>query len=91
VEFERYFSYAAVWAFGGTLAVDNRESFSNWWRSQFDQHIDYPDDGTVSPRLSFNHFGFKSTLIIRGADNHLPNASKIQDWRVKLKSHLPAW
>ncbi|KAK7479590.1 hypothetical protein BaRGS_00029139 [Batillaria attramentaria] len=47
VEYERYFSYAAVWAFGGTLDVEHRESFSNWWRTQFDQHIDYPEDGTV--------------------------------------------
>ena len=48
VEYERYFSYAAVWAFGGTLDVEYRESFSSWWRTQFDQHIDYPEDGTVS-------------------------------------------
>ena len=47
VEYERYFSYAAVWAFGGTLDVEYRESFSSWWRTQFDQHIDYPEDGTV--------------------------------------------
>ncbi|XP_076457719.1 uncharacterized protein LOC143291635 isoform X3 [Babylonia areolata] len=47
VEYERYFSYAAVWSFGGTLDAQHRESFSNWWRSQFDQHIDYPEDGTV--------------------------------------------
>ncbi|XP_070202269.1 uncharacterized protein [Littorina saxatilis] len=47
VEYERYFSYAAVWSFGGTLDVENRESFSNWWRAQFDQHIDYPEDATV--------------------------------------------
>ena len=40
--------HAAVWAFGGTLDVEHRESFSNWWRTQFDQHIDYPEDGTVS-------------------------------------------
>ena len=61
VEYERYFSYAAVWAFGGTLNVQHRESFSNWWRSQFDQHIDYPEDGTVSKgereRLRKKNFG----------------------------------
>lgn len=48
VEYERYFSYAAVWAFGGSLNVEHRESFSNWWKSQFEHHIDYPEDGTVS-------------------------------------------
>jgi hypothetical protein len=27
----------------------------------------------------------------RGEDNHSPNVSKIQDWRVKIQTHLPAW
>ncbi|XP_055866060.1 uncharacterized protein LOC106055129 isoform X2 [Biomphalaria glabrata] len=47
VEYERYFNFAAVWAFGGTLAEECREEFSNWWKEQFQDHIDYPSDGTV--------------------------------------------
>ena len=48
VEIERMFNYAAVWAFGGTIDVDHREIFSNWWKETFEHYIDYPDDGTVS-------------------------------------------
>jgi hypothetical protein len=31
--------------------------------------------------------------VIRGADNHslTPNASKIQDWKIKIKAHSPVW
>jgi hypothetical protein len=47
VELERYFNFAAIWAFGGTLEASCRESFSNWWKEQFEQHIDYPEEGTV--------------------------------------------
>ncbi|GFS27875.1 dynein beta chain, flagellar outer arm [Elysia marginata] len=47
VEYERYFNYAAIWAFGGTLAYEHREDFSNWWREKFQEHIDYPPEGTV--------------------------------------------
>ncbi|GFO25145.1 dynein beta chain, ciliary-like, partial [Plakobranchus ocellatus] len=47
VEYERYFNYAAIWAFGGTLACEHRENFSNWWKEQFQEHIDYPPEGTV--------------------------------------------
>lgn len=53
VEYERYFNLACIWAFGGTLAVEHRESFSQWWREQFDQYVDYPEDGTV--RVSSLH------------------------------------
>ncbi|KAL3885754.1 hypothetical protein ACJMK2_025795 [Sinanodonta woodiana] len=47
VEFERYFNFACIWAFGGSLGVEYREPFSQWWREQFEQHITYPDDGMV--------------------------------------------
>ena len=50
MELERYFNFAAVWAFGGTLEAECRESFSNWWKEQFEQHIDYPEEGTVRPK-----------------------------------------
>ena len=54
VEFERYFNFACIWAFAGTLHVEHRETFSQWWRESFEQHIDYPEDGIVS--LSFKPF-----------------------------------
>ncbi|XP_052060514.1 uncharacterized protein LOC127700861 isoform X4 [Mytilus californianus] len=47
VEYERYFNFTAIWSFGGTLEEKYRESFSNWWKEQFEQHIDYPEEGTV--------------------------------------------
>ncbi|XP_053409232.1 uncharacterized protein LOC123561373 isoform X4 [Mercenaria mercenaria] len=47
VEFERYFNFACIWAFGGTIEVEHREAFSYWWREQFEQHIDFPDEGLV--------------------------------------------
>jgi len=48
VEYERYFNFATIWAFAGTLEVENRESFSNWWKEQFEHHIEYPEEGMVS-------------------------------------------
>ncbi len=45
---ERYFSYACVWAFGGSLTVRSREVFSQWWRETFQDYSDYPEQGTVS-------------------------------------------
>lgn len=47
VEFERYFNFACIWAFGGTLDVEHRDAFSFWWREQFEQHIDFPEEGMV--------------------------------------------
>lgn len=51
VELERYFNYAAVWTFGGTLTEECKQEFSNWWREQFGEHIVYPNDGMVSMQL----------------------------------------
>jgi hypothetical protein len=31
----------------------------------------------------------RTEYIHRGADNHLPNVSVIQDWRVKIQTHSP--
>ena len=44
---ERYFNYAAVWAFAGTLDIVHREAFSTWWKDTFREFIDYPEEGTV--------------------------------------------
>lgn len=57
MEYERYFNFACIWAFGGTLAAEHRESFSNWWYEEFDQQIDYPVEGTVSIFSLFTSVG----------------------------------
>ena len=48
--FELFFCFAAVWAFGGALAVkdgeDYRSNFNRWWRSEW-RPIRFPDGGTV--------------------------------------------
>jgi len=48
--FELFFCFAAVWAFGGALAVkdgeDYRSIFNRWWRSEW-RPIKFPDGGTV--------------------------------------------
>ncbi|XP_064650622.1 uncharacterized protein LOC135502065 isoform X3 [Lineus longissimus] len=46
-EYERYFGFAIVWAFAGTLEVDCRDSFSSWWRQTFEEYVEFPPDGTV--------------------------------------------
>ena len=47
VEFERYFNFACIWAFAGTLEAQFREPFSQWWKETFEEHMDFPDEGTV--------------------------------------------
>ncbi|XP_069115919.1 uncharacterized protein [Argopecten irradians] len=47
LEYERYFNFAIIWAFAGTLEVEHRESFSHWWKEEFNQYIEYPAEGTV--------------------------------------------
>ena len=48
--FEIFFCFAAVWAFGGALAVkdgeDYRQKFNRWWRSEW-RPIKFPDSGQV--------------------------------------------
>lgn len=49
-DYELYFAWAAVWAFGGQLfkdqLVDWREEFSKWWVTEF-KTIKFPSSGTV--------------------------------------------
>ena len=49
-DYELYFVWAAVWAFGGTMfkdqLVDYREEFSKWWTTEF-KNIKFPSSGTV--------------------------------------------
>ncbi|XP_078672103.1 uncharacterized protein LOC144911712 isoform X1 [Branchiostoma floridae x Branchiostoma belcheri] len=50
VEMERFFNFAAIWAFAGTLEGDYRTAFSQWWRHQFvagPDGVDYPESGEV--------------------------------------------
>ena len=44
---ERYFCFAAIWAFGGLFRKENRQLFSDWWHSQFPSSP-LPARGTVS-------------------------------------------
>ena len=46
-EIERYFNYAAVWAFGGMLEAQHRDALSQWWRDTLSGSIDFPHEGTV--------------------------------------------
>ena len=51
VEFERYFNFACIWAFAGTLEDEHKEPFSLWWKESFEEHMDFPEEGTVSVLL----------------------------------------
>ena len=46
-EFENYFCYAAMWAFGGTLVPEHRLHFSQWWRHQWREYVVLPGDEEV--------------------------------------------
>ena len=46
-EFENYFCYAAMWAFGGTLVEEHRQYFSQWWREQWNDFVMLPGDEEV--------------------------------------------
>jgi hypothetical protein len=49
-DYELYFAWAAVWAFGGALfkdqLVDWRDEFSKWWVTEF-KTVKFPSQGTV--------------------------------------------
>lgn len=45
--FERYFVFAVIWSFAGTLMEECRQAFSDWWRSTFRKRIAWPFSGTV--------------------------------------------
>ncbi|XP_006816781.1 dynein beta chain, ciliary-like, partial [Saccoglossus kowalevskii] len=47
LQYERYFNFAAIWAFGGTLEEQYRSTFSHWWRNQWQTRVDYPEQGEV--------------------------------------------
>lgn len=57
-EFENYFYYAAMWAFGGTLVEEHRQYFSQWWREQWNDFVMLPGDEEVR----FKRFTYKVFL-----------------------------
>lgn len=62
-DYEYYFVFCAIWAFGGVMfkdqLVDWREVFSKWWQAEF-KTVKFPATGTV-----FDYF------LQRAADGHL--------------------
>ena len=50
-EFENYFCYSAMWAFGGTLVEEHRPYFSQWWREQWNDYVMLPGDEEVSSKV----------------------------------------
>ncbi|XP_015758877.1 PREDICTED: dynein beta chain, ciliary-like [Acropora digitifera] len=55
-EFENYFCYAAMWAFGGTLVEEHRPYFSQWWKEQWADYVMLPGDDEV-----WNYYVFPET------------------------------
>ena len=55
LEFENYFCYAAMWAFGGTLVEEHRPYFSQWWKEQWNDFVMLPGDEEVR----FKRFTYK--------------------------------
>eukprot|EP00050_Salpingoeca_kvevrii_P003770 m.233351 g.233351 ORF g.233351 m.233351 type:complete len:4592 (-) comp10879_c0_seq1:411-14186(-) len=49
-DYELYFAWAAVWAFGGAMfkdqLIDWRDEFSKWWVTEF-KNVKFPSGGTV--------------------------------------------
>ena len=49
---ERYFQFAAVWAFGGMLEAEFRENFNIFWRETIGLQVQFPVDGQVNDLFS---------------------------------------
>lgn len=60
MQYELFFCFAAVWAFGGAFSVkdgdDHRLRFNRWWRNEW-RPVKYPDVGLV-----FDYFADAETL-----------------------------
>ena len=54
---EKYFAFAAIWAFGSCLSNENKRLFSVWWRATF-KSVRLPGKGTV-----FDYYLKKSEFI----------------------------
>ena len=61
-EFENYFCYAAMWAFGGTLVEEHRPYFSQWWKEKWNDFVLLPGDEEV--RNQSNYKGLTSSIVI---------------------------
>lgn len=62
-EFENYFCYSAMWAFGGTLVEEHRPCFSQWWREQWNDYVMLPGDEEVSSKVIFVTFQTRKILF----------------------------
>ena len=72
-EFENYFCYAAMWAFGGTLVEEHRQYFSQWWREQWNDFVMLPGDGEVR----FKRFTYR--VFVHSPEIFLPFPKILSD------------
>ena len=66
LDLERYFNFALMWSFGGTLEYKDRDAFSWWWKNSFDECIDIPDELCVSKKVSLKCNSVVKSHIIYG-------------------------
>ena len=72
-EFENYFCYAAMWAFGGTLVEEHRPYFSQWWREQWNDFVMLPADEEVR----FKRFTYK--VFVQSTESFHPFQKILSD------------
>ncbi|NXG18699.1 DYH17 protein, partial [Grallaria varia] len=69
-QYELYFVFACVWAFGGALfqdqLVDHRQQFSKWWLTDF-KAIKFPNQGTI-----FDYYIDPETKMFKPWDERVP-------------------
>ncbi|NXH39972.1 DYH17 protein, partial [Dicaeum eximium] len=70
-QYELFFVFACVWAFGGALfqdqLVDHRQQFSKWWLAEF-KTIKFPNQGTV-----FDYYIHPKTKTFNPWDERVPD------------------
>ncbi|NXF13134.1 DYH17 protein, partial [Smithornis capensis] len=69
-QYELYFVFACVWAFGGALfqdqLVDHRQQFSKWWLTEF-KGVKFPNQGTI-----FDYYIDPETKKLNPWDERVP-------------------
>ncbi|NXP60283.1 DYH17 protein, partial [Chloropsis cyanopogon] len=69
-QYELYFVFACIWAFGGALfqdqLVDHRQQFSKWWLAEF-KTIKFPNQGTI-----FDYYIHPKTKAFNLWDERVP-------------------
>ncbi|KAF2980505.1 hypothetical protein EK904_000039, partial [Melospiza melodia maxima] len=69
-QYELFFVFACIWAFGGALfqdqLVDHRQQFSKWWLTEF-KAIKFPSQGTV-----FDYYIHPNTKTFNLWDERVP-------------------